>query len=373
VDPVRLTEELVSFDTTSDRSNEALCAHLARLLEPLGAELHLQRKPSQPELCNLLARFGPDTPGGLCFSGHTDTVPWDDSMRATTRPERDGELLYGRGTCDMKGAIAAMVCAAAEAATGPLRRPVWLAFTFEEEVGCHGIKLIEHTSAVAPRLVIVGEPTGLRPVAVHKGYVTGRFAFRGTPCHASDPDRGASAILAAARATDALYALAERWKGEGGEAELGLAPPWTTLNVGRLEGGEARNVVAESAALEMEFRPLPALDPDRLLREAVQAVHQATETVDGVLYRFEDPDAAGPFRTDPGAPLVRWLVEKTGLEPGSVPYYTEAPVWNRMGATTCICGPGEIAQAHRVDEYVAVSALGEARSLYRAAIEEFCR
>lgn len=373
MDPISLTEELVSFDTTSDRSNEPLCNHLARLLEPLGAEVHLQRKPSQPELCNLLARLGPDVPGGLCLSGHTDTVPWDDSMRATTRVERDGEVMYGRGTCDMKGAIAAMVCAAAAAGTGALRRPLWLAFTFEEEVGCHGIKLIEHTGAVAPRLCIVGEPSGLRPVVVHKGYVTGVFEFRGVPCHASDPDQGASAVLAAARATDALYALAERWRAEGGEAELGLAPPWTTLNVGLLQGGEARNVVAETASLALEFRPLPGLDAERLLREATDAVHQATETVHGVHYRFSDPAAAGPFRTDPEAPLVRWLVERTGLEPGSVPYYTEAPHWNQMGATTCICGPGEIAQAHRVDEHVLMSSLETASDLYRAAIEEFCR
>ena len=372
MDPVSLTEALVAFDTTSDRSNEPLCDHLARLLEPLGAELHLQRKPSDPGLCNLLARFGPDVPGGLCLSGHTDTVPWDETMRATTRPERDGDLLYGRGTCDMKGAIAAMVCAAATVDRSKLRRPLWLAFTFEEEVGCHGIKLIEHTSAVSPRLCIVGEPTGLRPVTVHKGYVTGRFEFRGVPCHSSDPDKGASAILAAARAIDALYRLAEGWKAEAGEAELGLAPPWTTLNVGLLEGGAARNVVAEEASLSLELRPLPGLDPEALLREAMEAVQRAAETVPGVRYRFSDPAAAGPFHTDPRVPLVRWLVERTGHQPASVPYYTEAPYWNAMGATTCICGPGEIAQAHRKDEHVAVQALEAAAGLYRAAIQEFC-
>jgi acetylornithine deacetylase len=373
LDPISLTGELVSFDTTSDRSNEPLCDHLSRLLEPLGAELHLQRKPARPDLCNLLARFGPDQPGGLCLSGHMDTVPWDATMRATTRVERDGELLYGRGTCDMKGAIAAMVCAAAATDRSKLRRPLWLAFTFEEEVGCHGIKLIERTKALAPRLCIVGEPTGLRPVAVHKGYVTGQFEFRGVACHSSDPDQGASAVLAAARATDALYGLAEQWRRAPVESEFGLAPPWTTLNVGLLQGGEARNVVAEAASLSLEMRPIPGLDTDDLLREAVQAVHRAAETVPGVVYRFSDRDSAGPFRTDPGAPLVRWLVERTGLEPGSVPYYTEAPHWNRMGATTCICGPGEITQAHRKDEHVAASALESAAELYRAAIEEFCR
>jgi acetylornithine deacetylase len=373
VDPVSLTGELVSYDTTSDRSTEPLCDHIARLLEPLGADLHLQRKPSDPEQCNLLARIGPDVPGGLCLSGHMDTVPWDPSMRATTTVERDGELLYGRGTCDMKGAIAAMVWAARANAGAPLRRPLWLAFTFEEEVGCHGIKLIEKTGALAPRLCIVGEPTGMKPVVVHKGYVTGRFELRGVPCHSSAPDEGASALLAAARAVDALYRLGEAWRLEAVESELGLEPGWTTLNVGLLSGGSARNIVAESAELSLEMRPVPDTDPDGLLAKAVEAVHNAARTVPGVLYRLTDPDRADAFRTDPAHPLVQWLAERTGQQPGSVPYYTEAPTWNAMGATTCICGPGAIAQAHRVDEHVEVGALQAAADLYASAIQEFCR
>jgi len=372
LDPVVLTEELVSIDTVSSRPCEPLVARLLREIEPLGAAVEVQAKGGDEGQVNLIARIGPEGPGGLALAGHMDTVPWDASMRATTAPERDGRRLYGRGTCDMKGAIAAMVHAAAAVDRSQLRKPLWLMFTFQEEIGCHGAKLIEQLRPVPADQCIIGEPTGLRPITSHKGYVIADVSFRGTPCHSSAPDKGASAIRAASRAVEALLALGDRWKANP-RPESGLEPPWTTVNVGVMEGGSARNVVPEHARLTLEMRPLPGLDVSELLREAQGVVEEASAGVVGVGVEFRPVEQDEPFYNEADAPLVRWLVEQTGSQPGSVPFYTEAAIFGRMGASACVCGPGEIAQAHRVDEWVELDALEEAAQLYRHAIEEFCR
>lgn len=370
-DPVSLTEELISYDTVSHLPNEAFCARLSDLLEPLGARLSRYSKPGDPSQVNLLARFGPERDGGLALAGHTDTVPYGVSMRANIAPERDGRRLYGRGACDMKGAIAAMVHACSRVEISALRKPLWLAFTFQEEIGCHGAKLLERIAPLRVDQCIIGEPTGLRPAVRHKGYAAGVFRFRGTPCHSSSPRQGASAIHGAARAVDSLLGLAGDWEGRG-QPDCGLTPPWTTMNIGLLEGGSARNVVPEHASFVFEIRPLPGQDAQQLFDEASERARDAVSGIAGVEMEFEAHEKDPPLATDPSSQLVQWLVERTGEQPITVPFYTEGPTFDRMGARTCICGPGEIAQAHREDEWVELDALEAASDLYVDAIKEFC-
>ena len=376
MDTVRLTEELVAFDTVSSRPNDALCARLDTLLSDLGAETLRLPSPHDPQQMNLLARFGPEGPGGLAFAGHTDTVPWDASMRATTATERDGRRLYGRGTCDMKGAIAATIVAAASIGKEELRRlkkPLWAAFTFQEEVGCHGAKLLDAVHPLPVEHVIIGEPTGLRPVTRHKGYMIGRVTVTGVPCHSSDPTQGASALHGAARAVDVLLGLAEGWRAT---ETPGFEPPWPSLNVGLLEAGTARNVVPDRASFTVEMRPMPGQEPADLFAAVEGAVAAAVASVPGsqpLGWSLERVETNEPLGTADDAALVAWLVENTGQQPGSVPFYTEAAILARKGATSCVCGPGEIAQAHRVDEWVELDALEAAAQLYRRAIEQFCR
>ena len=375
MDAVRLTEDLVAFDTVSSRPNEALCARLDELLSDLGGRTERVLSPSDPGQVNLLARFGPDEGGGLGLAGHTDTVPWHASMRATTAAERDGRRLYGRGTCDMKGAIAAMVVATAAVGRAQLRRlkkPLWLAFTFQEEVGCHGAKLLDAIRPLPVDHVIVGEPTGLRPVTRHKGYIFGRVSITGLPCHSSDPTQGASALHGAARAVDALLGLAESWRSERRD---GFEPPWTSLNVGLLEAGTSRNIVPGLASFTVELRPLPDQRAEDLFEAVEGAVAAAVASVPGaqpLTWALDRLEVSEPLGTPDDADLVAWLVEQTGQPSGSVPFYTEAAILGRRGATSCVCGPGEIAQAHRADEWVELDALEAAAILYRHAIEQFC-
>ena len=370
MNPLTLTERLVSEDSVSARPNRAVCDHIAAALEPLGGVVRFVPKPSDPGHVNVLARFGPDQPGGLALAGHADTVPWDASMRATTAPERSGGRLYGRGTCDMKGAIAAMICAAAGFDRSRLRKPLWLAFTFEEEIGCHGAKYLAEVAPLGVERCIIGEPTGLRPVTLHKGYVIARAHFRGTPCHSSNPEAGASAIHAAAAAVQAVLDRGNDWRSR--VIETSLVPPYPTVNVGLISGGTARNVVPEAAQFTIEMRPMPGSDPSVMLDQLEADILDAAARVSGVEASLDRLELDRPFGADPDGPLVSWLTSRTGARPGSVPFYTEAAFFESMGAEVCVCGPGEIAQAHRVDEWVEVDALGAAESLYRDAIEEFC-
>jgi len=370
VNPLTLTERLVAEDSVSARPNRSVCERIAEAVEPLGGVVRWVPKPGDPGHVNVLVRFGPDRPGGLALAGHADTVPWDDSMRATTSPERSGGKLYGRGTCDMKGAIAAMVCAAAGTERARLKKPLWLAFTFEEEIGCHGAKHLAEVAPLGVERCIIGEPTGLRPVTLHKGYVIAEARFAGTPCHSSDPDAGASAVHAAARAVDAVLARGLQWRED--VPATPLVPPYPTVNVGLISGGTARNVVPEAARFTIEMRPLPGSDPSAMLDQLEADVVAAAATVSGVTPTFVRKELDRPFGADPHGPLVAWLREKTSSDVASVPFYTEAAFFQMMGAEVCVCGPGEIAQAHRVDEWVAMDALGAAEVLYREAIEEFC-
>jgi len=372
VDPVSLTEELVAFDTISCNSNRAMCDRLVALLEPLGGAVQLHAQPSDPGQVNLVARFGPEGTGGLALAGHTDTVPFDSSMRATNVPSREGAKLYGRGTCDMKGAIAAMVDATRRIERGSLKKPLWLLFTFQEEIGCLGAKHLVRSAPVPVDHCIIGEPTGLRPVTRHKGYVTAILKFHGRPCHSSDPEAGASAIHAASRSVEALLSLGQSWKTAAEGQQSDLVPPWTTLNIGLFQGGAARNVVPEHAQLSLEIRPMPGLDPNALLEEAQATARRAADTVRDVALEFEVHDVDTPLDTPQDAKIVRWLAEATGQPPSTVPFYTEGPTFQAMGASPCVCGPGEIAQAHRVDEWVELDALMAASDLYRDAIQEFC-
>ncbi len=368
--PLTLTERLVAEDSVSARPNRRVCERIAEAVDGLGGVARWIEKPGDRDQVNLLVRFGPDGGGGLALAGHADTVPWDASMRATTSPERAGGRLYGRGTCDMKGAIAAMICATAGFDRARLRKPLWLAFTFQEEIGCLGAK---HLGDVAPLDVdqcIIGEPTGLTPVHLHKGYVIAEAVFRGTPCHSSNPAAGASAIHAATRAVELVLTQGEWWRRVAKDTPL--TPSYTTVNVGLISGGTARNVVPAEARFTIEMRPLPGSDPHGMLDTLEGVVRKATATVDGVAVDFVHHEVDRPFGAYRGGELVSWLEGRTGREPGSVPFYTEAAFFEDMGAEVCVCGPGEIAQAHRVDEWVEIDALGAAELLYREAIEEFC-
>lgn len=374
-DIVSFTERLVGVDTSPGCSTSPLVGALADELAALGASVAVQdgEHAGVPQR-NLIARFGGDAPAGLVLAGHLDTVPWEDAMRATIRPERDGRRLYGRGAVDMKGPIAAQIEAVAATVEG-LRRPVVLAYTYAEEIGCHGALHLVQRPDLAGDLTgaacIVGEPTGLVPVVEHKGYGAARITFAGVPAHSSDPWKGADASAALGRFLVGLHGLREELQRDA-PADSRHDPRGTVLNTGLVTSGTARNVVPDRAEVTLEFRPLPGtLDEFRTrvqqrLDEALTAAPGTSAEIDW----YEDRPA---FAQGPDVPFVEWLVERTGLPPGVLPFYTEAEIFRGgLAIPTVVCGPGSIAQAHRVDESITFDDLEAGVAFYADAVREWC-
>ncbi len=358
---VGLLGELIAFPTVSTDSNLALIAWASDRLGALGAQVRISTDETGQK-ANLFATFGPEGDGGIVLSGHTDVVPaegQDWTTDAFAMAEHDG-LLYGRGTCDMKGFIAAVLCMAPRYAALNLRRPVHIALTYDEETGCLGaqalVKELER-EGIRPAIAIIGEPTSMRMIEGHKGcyeYVT---EFSGLEGHGSAPDRGVNAVGYAVRYAARLMELADELKTRAPAASR-YDPPWTTVNLGQIAGGEARNIIAGHCRLEWEMRPVQSSDAN-LVRD----------TIDGYARDVLEPE----MRTvHPAAGIWRQTIaEVAGLEPVGdneairivseltgantvdvVPFGTEAGLFQALGMTCVVCGPGSIDQAHKPDEYV---------------------
>ncbi|TPW26944.1 acetylornithine deacetylase [Pararhizobium mangrovi] len=353
--------DLVAFPTVSADGNTALIGYADSILREAGARSFVTFDETGTK-ANLFATLGPDGDGGIVLSGHSDVVPTD-GQEWTSDPfelrEEDGKL-HARGACDMKGFIAcclAMVPAFAEA---ELKRPIHFAFTYDEEVGCFGARaLMEELerAAIKPSVCIIGEPTSMRIIEGHKGCFEYTTEFTGTGGHGSQPDKGVNAVEIAVRYVTRLMELGEALKRKA-PAESPFEPPWTTVQVGRMEGGSARNVIAGHCAVEWEMRPVvdedAAFVKDALARyvetdllPAMQAI--APET--GIAVRTIG-EVAG-LEPMPDSEALALVSELTGgRERDVVAFGTEAGLFQDAGIATVVCGPGSIDQAHQPDEYV---------------------
>ena len=367
----RILSRLIAFPSVSSDSNSDLIAWLAGHLEASGARCEILESPDGRK-ANLWATIGPDRPGGIVLSGHSDVVPVAD-QDWTTDPfemrEADG-LLYGRGACDMKGFIAACVAMAPHfaAAIGdrPDARPVHFAFTYDEEVGCIGAAhLVEilRTRPHRPDIAIIGEPTMMKVIEGHKGIYECCARFTGLEGHGSAPDKGVSAVEYATRYVSRLLELREDLRGRA-PADSRFDPPWSTVNIGVLHGGAAHNIIPGKAVVEWEMRPVQQSDRDLV----VDALADLVPRLDAEMKR-----------THPGAGILSEVVgEVAGLEPmddnaardlvfaltgansaETVAFCTEAGLFQSMGMDAVICGPGSIEQAHKPDEYVSLSQMSQ--------------
>lgn len=369
---VELTERLIAFDTTSRESNLALIDFVADFLKGYGIESERVPSPDGAK-ANLYATIGPRDRGGVLLSGHTDVVPVD-GQPWTSDPfrvvERDGRL-YGRGTADMKGFLAAVLSRVPALASAPLIDPVHLAFTYDEELGCLGapdlVEFIRH-QPVRPRLAVVGEPTGMKVVVAHKGMYVYATHITGREAHSSTPHLGANAVLAASRIVAFLADLERELRDKAAErsaaaGELAFDPPYTTITATVLGGGTAVNIVPREASLNWGVRLMPGMTPEDILKPLDAFI---AETVLPEL-RATAPDAA--IETKASAvvpPLVPELDSEAerlalaltgGNATHAVPFATEGGLYQSLGVPTVICGPGSIEQAHKADEFVAVSQL----------------
>lgn len=364
---VEILDRLVAFDTVSSRSNLALVDWVRSHLETLGVDCSVVLSQDGTK-ANLHALIGPRVAGGIALSGHTDTVPvdgqaWSADPFALRR--HDGRL-FGRGTADMKGFVASCIAAVPRFQEAALKRPIHLCFTYDEEVGCYGARQLLAGLAddpLKPDWVIVGEPSGLAPITAHKGKITVDGIVTGIPGHSSEPDKGANALVAAAEVLVLLKAQGLRLRKDG-PFDAGFDPPTTTAHVGLLSGGQALNMIPDEARFVFEYRHVPAQDPYALL-EALRA--QVASQVEPWM-KAVSPEAGVRFsvRSElpgmeliPDHPLVGFVRSCSGSNqaPSKVSYGTEGGLFQRAGIAAVICGPGDIAQAHQPDEWIAESEL----------------
>jgi len=366
---------LVAIDSTSSRSNVEIISHLAGHAEAAGLCARLYPYTDERGVKKLqLVAVHPKTfeDGGeveLALVGHTDTVPFDPAWaEALTLVERDG-MLYGRGACDTKGFIAAALAALKEIDVGRLARPLALVLTADEEVGCLGAKRLAEARPFRARHAVVGEPTSLRPMRAGKGYCLAEVTVRGREGHSAYPHLGASAITRAARLITRIEAVAEKLKADAHEA---FDPPETTLNVGLISGGTAKNIVAGECRFTLEWRPVPGQRAElvaELVGREVAALRALDEGFDCevAVVRLD-----GGAETRADAPLVSALEELTGQAAGTISFGTEAPQLAELGADAVVFGPGDIRVAHRTGEFVPAAELRECARILRRTIERFC-
>jgi len=374
---LEILETLVAFDTTSRDSNLALIEWVEAYLERHGVP-HRRVPNAEGTKSNLIASIGPAEDGGVVLSGHTDVVPVDGQPWSTDPfklVERDGRL-YGRGSCDMKGFLALALAATPElAARG--RRPVHLALSYDEEVGCLGAPdMIEVIARELPRpsLVIVGEPTSMEAVNGHKGIATFTVTVRGREAHSSQTQQGVSAIMEAVPLMASLRRLAAELEARADPASP-FTPKGATLTIGVVEGGTAANILARECRFLFDLRCPPGLDPVQLLKpfhEEVAALDRALkararEAGAEIRNRSLTP-ALAPESDGAAEAFVRRLAGDNG-PPRVVAFAAEAGQFQEAGFSTVMCGPGSIAQAHQPDEFVERAQMERGASFMRRLIE----
>lgn len=365
---IDILRDMIAFPTVSSDSNLEMIAYIAQRLEDCEADVHLFTDPSGKK-ANLFATLGPQVDGGIVLSGHSDVVPVTD-QDWTTDPftlTSKGNKLFGRGTCDMKGFIAATIAMAPTFARGRLNRPVHFAFTYDEEVGCIGAGHLASSlqqMELRPAVAIIGEPTSMRVIEGHKGCNEYTTRFQGLEGHGSDPDAGVNAVEYAVRYVARLLALKEQLR-DRAPANSTFVPPWTTLNVGVLTGGAARNVIAPKAQVDWEMRPMHAADADFV--KSTMAAYCNDELLPAM--RAIYPDASieteiigevcglTPALENEARDIVYELTGRN--DAGLVPFGTEAGIYQNIGMDVVVCGPGSIEQAHKADEYITTNQLSQ--------------
>ncbi|MDO6408759.1 acetylornithine deacetylase [Pantoea phytobeneficialis] len=352
---------LLAFDTTSRESNLALISWIEDFLARRGIASQRIMDDSGRK-ANLYARLGPAGAGGVMLSGHTDVVPvdgqnWSVPPFALTEQH---ERYYGRGSADMKGFLACVLASLDGFLAQPLRMPLHLAFSYDEEVGCLGVRsMVDYlrASAEKPLMCIIGEPTEMRPVYGHKGKIGLRCQVQGHACHSAYAPSGVNAIEYAAKLINRLGEAAQQLKQR---QDTRFDPPFSTLQTGVIKGGSALNIVPQDCQFDFEIRYLPDDDVQGVIAEVEQFARQellpqmqAVALASAI--RFLPISQYPGLLTDPRSQFAQWLAQWSGSDEFStVAFGTEGGLFDEAGIATLICGPGSMDQGHKPDEFIAV-------------------
>ncbi|WP_166257195.1 acetylornithine deacetylase [Marinobacter salicampi] len=354
-----------------DHSNEPVIRTLAEWLEPMGFVTEILPVPGMPGKYNLIATLG-SGPGGLVLSGHTDTVPYDDKRWQSdpfTLTERDGRW-YGLGTCDMKGFFALAIEAARDFVGQDLKQPLIILATADEESSMNGARALAEAGRPKGRYAVIGEPTGLKPVRMHKGIMMERLVFEGQSGHSSDPSLGNNALEGMHEAMGELLSLRAGWQAKYQNANFKVQVP--TLNLGCIHGGDNPNRICARCELHFDLRPLPGMAMDEL-RQAILNEIQPVASRRGLQLAFEPLfDGVPPFETPADAELVKVCERLTGHKAEAVAFATEAPWLQQLNLETLVLGPGSIDQAHQPDEFLDLAQIDPGVKILKQLIQHFC-
>lgn len=365
--PIELLARLVAFDTTSHKSNLAIVAFIEDYLLQHGVRSRRIVEESGQK-ASLYATIGPDHVAGVALSGHTDVVPVDGQTWSSDpfKLRQENGKIYGRGACDMKGFLACMLASVPDFKSRKLKVPIHLAFSYDEEVGCIGVRpmIAEFGKSLQkPRLVIVGEPTSMQVVDAHKGPVRWQVEVTGRAAHSSMAHLGVNAITYAAR----LIAELERMEGElkvTSRTER-FEPPYATLQVTKLEGGTANNIIPIFCRFGFEVRALPGVDVDGIERrlrtfaetQCLPDMKRGAPEADISIVRV---NTVPPYAAQAVSEATSLALQLTGQNTThAVSYATEAGLFQDKGSPSIVCGPGDIAQAHTADEWILESEIAK--------------
>ena len=352
-----------------DQSNRAVIDLLAGWLGDLGFACDIQQV--NPGKFNLLASYG-SGPGGLVLAGHSDTVPYDPELWQTDPlklTEVDGRWV-GLGSCDMKGFFALVIEAVQPLLAHDFKQPLLILATCDEESSMAGARALAEAGRPLGRAAVIGEPTGLKPIRLHKGVMMERIDILGRSGHSSDPSLGHSALEAMHQVMSELMNLRRQWQKAFNNAQFSVPQP--TMIFGCIHGGDNPNRICGQCALEFDLRPLPGMDPE-VLRAAIR--HKLAPLAEQHQVRIDYaplfPEVP-PFEQAADAELVRVAERLTGHRAEAVAFGTEAPYLQRLGCETLVLGPGDIACAHQPGEYLEMSRLQPTVRLLRELIEHYC-
>ena len=365
--PVELLARLVAFDTTSHKSNLEIVAFIEDYLLQHGVA-SLRVVAGDGLKANLYATIGPSDRGGIALSGHTDVVPVDGQTWSSDpfKLRSEGGRHFARGACDMKGYLACMLAAVPDFKQRKLKTPIHLAFSYDEEVGCLGVRpmIAELGKRLAkPRLVIVGEPTNMQVVDAHKGPVRWQVEVTGRAAHSSMAHLGVNAITYAARLITELERMEADLKVTSRDDRFN--PPFATLQVTKLEGGTANNIIPIFCRFGFEVRALPGVDVDAIEQRIrtfaeTNCLPEMLRVADEAAISILRANTVPPFAAEPDSEATSLALKLTGQNgTHTVSYATEAGLFQDAGSASIVCGPGDIAQAHTPDEWIADSEINK--------------
>lgn len=360
-------------DPRYDQSNRPVIDLLAEWTEGLGFRTEI--RPIGSTKANLIATLGgaDDQPGGLVLSGHTDTVPCNPELWSSdpyTATERDGRI-YGLGSADMKSFFALALEAAARFEAQDLKRPLVILCTADEESSMSGARALLAENRRLGRYAVIGEPTGLKPIRMHKGVMTEAITVRGKAGHASDPSLGANAIEGMYLVLAELLAFRSELKARHRDPAFKVDYP--TLNLGSIHGGDNPNRICGCCETQIDIRPLPGMDLDELHRSLADRLAPVLAGHPGLSLELRRLfEGLPPFETAADSEIVRVSEHLTGATAAAVAFGTEAPFLSRLGLETVVMGPGHIDQAHQPDEYLPLEHIRPGVDLLSGLIERFC-